>query len=364
MVGIFKDRSERLVQILKEQGLEAVLLFPGVNLYYFTGFNIGLSERPSAALIPFEEEPTLIVPRLEEELRGQKPWIKLVKIWEEHEDPFKIIAETISQMRLADATIGLCEEVPWGWINKLEPMLPNVKFVDISDVIYSLRMVKSEWELSNMRKACMIADKAVEAGFQTLEAGLTEMELHATITSEMKSLGGVPQFDIVLFGARAALPHGRPSNAKLKRGDVVLVDTGCTFNGYYSDITRTVVFGKPSERQKRIWNLVLKANRTAFSSIKPGTTCEDADKYARDVISSGDFGRYFIHRLGHGIGLQGHEHPYLVKGNKLPLKSSMTFTIEPGIYIVGELGIRIEDTVVCTEDGCETLTNLGRKITP
>jgi len=362
--GVFRDRCLRAIELMKGRGVDGLLLFPGVNLYYLTGFMIGLSERPSVALIPFDGEAVLIVPELERELRGQRPWIKCVEVWREWEDPFKLIADNIRRRGLASGRIGVCERAPWGWVKRLESLLPDVEFVDVTDIVNSLRMVKSGDELEKIRAACRIIGRAVEAGFESLEDGLTELELNFIIMDEVKRLGGLPAFCIVLFGERAALPHGSPSKRELRRGDAVLVDAGAIVDGYYSDITRTVIFGEPSGRQRRIWETVLKANRAAFNYVRPGVTCESVDGVARRIIEEAGFGEYFIHRLGHGIGLEVHEHPYIVKGNKLNLKAGMTFTIEPGIYIVGEIGVRIEDTVLCTRDGCVSLTEMERSITP
>ncbi|RLE54833.1 MAG: aminopeptidase P family protein [Candidatus Methanomethylicota archaeon] len=364
MSFIFKERCEKAVNILKSRGFKGLLLFPGVNLYYLTGFMIGLSERPTAAIIPFQDEPVLIVPELEKELRGCKTWIKEVEVWREWEDPFKLIAENLSRRGLEREKIGICEKAPWGWVRRIEKLLPNIKFEDSTDTIYSLRMIKENFEVEKIKNACRIVDEALKVGFQSLSEGMSELELSFIIEEEIRRLGGRPAFHIILFGERAALPHGSPGKRKLKRGDVVLVDAGAIIDGYYSDITRTIVYGKPSEKQRRIWNLVYKANRAAFEAIKPGLLCEEADRIARNIIVEGGYGEYFIHRLGHGIGLEGHENPYLVKGNKLKLKAGMTFTIEPGIYISGKLGVRIEDTVLCTPNGCESLTKMERKINP
>lgn len=362
MSEAFKKRADKAKEILQKKGVTGLVLFPGVEIFYLTGFKIGLSERPSAALIPFNDEPVFVVPELEAELRGQKPWIHQVVTWREEEDAIKLLAETLRSKGLSKAKIGVCETSPWGWVKRLEKNLPTAQFVDASEAVNSLRMVKSTEELDYIKKACEITDKALRKAFQNLREGITEIELNSIISDEMENLGGKIQFGIVLFGGRAALPHGTLSDRKLKRGDVILVDTGSSFKDYYSDITRTVVFGKPTERQRRIWDNVLKANKAAFDAIEPGTTCEEADKVARKVISDAGFGEYFIHRLGHGIGLQGHEHPYLVGGNKLRLEAGMTFSIEPGIYIVGEIGVRTEDTALCTRDGCESLTHLERSI--
>ncbi|MEM0085265.1 MAG: Xaa-Pro peptidase family protein [Candidatus Methanomethylicia archaeon] len=364
MVDVFVDRSVRLIEKLEGEGIDGVLIFSGVNLLYFTGVNIGLSERPTAAYLPVDGEPFILVPKLEEELRGQRTWINRIEVWDEDEDAIEILSKLIMDCRPKHGVIGLCEDAPWGWVNRLQSKLSDICFIDISNMIFSLRMIKSEWELDNIRRACAISDKAVETIFQSLSEGITELELSYICISKMRELGGVPQFATILFGAKSALPHGYSDNSKLKKGDIVLADVGCSVNGYFSDITRTVVYGVPSEKQHRIWDLVYRANRNAIENIKPGITCEKVDLYARSLIDSEGFGKYFIHRLGHGIGLQVHEHPYIVKGNKLELKPGMVFTVEPGIYLKGEFGVRIEDTVVCTEVGCESLTKFKRSIFP
>jgi len=355
-------RTEELLKNLKEDGFDALLLFPGVNIAYYTGFNIGLSERPAVALIPVEGEPTFIVNKLEGELRGQSPWFKAKAIWDEHEDPIKLIAETIKKKGLGSAKIGVPEEAPWGWVNRLQAALPYTKLVDASEQIGYTRMVKTPQELEWTRMACHIADRALETGFGKLHTGMTEAELSEILTSEMRRLGGGQSFPGVLFGERAALPHGHPGDRRLKPGDAILVDMGCTVHGYWSDITRTVFYGEPSPRQREIYDIVLKANRAAFEAVKPGATCESIDEAGRKVIEDAGYGEYFIHRLGHGIGLQIHEYPYIVRNNKQKLEPGMVFSDEPGIYIVGEIGVRVEDTVTCTQTGCESLTKFKRDL--
>ncbi|MFQ6074992.1 MAG: M24 family metallopeptidase [Candidatus Bathyarchaeia archaeon] len=363
MIDVHRQRFEKAEGLMREREVDGLFLFPGPNIGYLTGFRIDPSERLSAAIIPFEGEPALVVPGLERGLRGQKPWIKDVLTWDEQGDPIDLVVKTLRERGLDEAKIGLEEHVWWGVINKIQRRLPKVGFVDVSEEIYSLRMVKSEEELAWMRKACEVSDRALRIGFESLHKGMTELQLASTISAEMTRLGGSPHLGIVLFGARTALPHGQPGEQRLKRGDGVLVDTGTTWNGYWSDITRTLFFGEPSERHRRIWSTVLEANRAAFAAAAPGVRCEDVDRAARRVINEAGFGEYFIHRLGHGIGLQGHEHPYMVEGNGLELRPRVTFTIEPGIYIVGDVGIRIEDTAVCTELGCESLTEMEREMT-
>lgn len=356
------QRAKELIENLKKNDFDALLLFPGPNIGYYTGFNISLSERPAVAVIPMEGEPIFVVNQLEAELRGQNPWFTQKAIWREHDDPIQFLAETISKRGLGSTKIGIPEEAPWGWVNKLQAALPDAQLVDASEQIGYPRMVKTPQELEWIRMACHIADRALETGFSKLHTGMSEAELSEILASEMRRLGGGQSFPGVLFGERAALPHGNPGDRRLKPGDAILVDMGCTVHGYWSDITRTVFYGEPSSRQREIYDIVLKANRAVFDAVKPGATCESIDTAARNVIEDVGYGDYFIHRLGHGIGLQIHEHPYIVRNNKQRLEPGMVFSDEPGVYIVGEIGVRVEDTVTCTQTGCERLTKFKRNL--
>ncbi len=358
-----KQRYQELVKRLDNEGYDALLLFPGPNIGYYTGFNIGLSERLAVALLPNTGKPTFIVNELEKELRGLDPWFKEKVIWREEEDPVKLLAEIMKQKGLNNAKIAIPGEAPWGWVNELEGQLPNAKFVNASDQVGYIRMIKTTQELEWIRMACDIVDKAMANSFNNLYTGMTEAELSSILTTEMRRIGGGLSFPGVLFGERAALPHGSPGKRRLKPGDGILVDMGCTVHDYWSDITRTVFYGEPNEKQRFIYDIVLKANRAAFEEIKPGVTCENVDKAARKVIDDAGYGEYFIHRLGHGIGLEIHEAPYIVRNNKLKLESGMVFSDEPGVYINGEIGIRVEDTVTCTPNGCKSLTRFKRSLT-
>ncbi len=362
MTDFHKEKTDEAIETLKAGGADTLLLFPGADIGYYTGFSIGPSERLAAALIPFAGDPVLVVNQLEVELRGQKPWITDVDTWLEHEDPVEILAENFERLDLDNAVVAINEDAPWGWVNRLRDRLPGLLFVDATSYLSQIRMVKSQQELDWMRMACAITDKALEAGFERMHSGITEMELAGIITAEIRSNGGGAGYAGVLFGERAALPHGRPGERGLEPGDCVLVDMGTKVHGYSSDLTRTVFYGEPSARHAEIFDLVYEANRVAYEAVRPGVSCGELDSIARKVIEEGGYGEYFIHRLGHGVGLQGHERPYVVQGNELELEAGMTFTIEPGIYIVGEVGVRVEDTVVCTAGGCERLTRLTREL--
>ena len=363
MTDFHKEKAEKVMEGMKSGGADALLLFPGTDIGYYTGFSIGLSERLAAALIPFDGEPVIIVNELEQELRGQKPWIKDVDVWLEHEDPVELLAEQMRRLGLAGSVIGLATDAPWGWVNALNTRLPSAHFVDASSFLSHERMVKNEQELDWMRMACAITDRALETYFGRLHTGITERELASIISSELKAGGGETGFITVLFGEKTALPHGRTDENGLEPEQNILVDMGTRIHGYCSDLTRTVFYGEPTDRQRKIYETVKEASQTAYEAVRPGVTCDALDRAGRKVIEDAGFGKYFIHRLGHGIGLDVHEPPYIVTGNGLELEPGMTLTIEPGIYIVGEIGVRVEDTVVCAPEGCERLTRLKREIT-
>lgn len=353
----------QVLGLLKEDGVDVLLLFPGANIAYYTGFPIGMSERLAAAVIPVEGEPYFVVNKLEGELRGLEPWFKNVKIWDEHEAPVQLLANSLTEAGYGDGRIGVSVEAPWGWVNSLMERLPGAEFVDISDHVGYVRMVKTPEEIAFMEKACRISDESMVDAFAQLYTGMTEKELQALMTGGMLKRGASRAFAGVLFGERAALPHGGASERKLKPGEFVLVDMGGLYKGYWSDCTRTVFYGdEPSERQREIYEVVLRANRASFEASRPGVTCESVDLAARDVIDGAGYGEYFIHRLGHGVGMEIHEHPYMVRNNMHLLEPNMAYSDEPGIYIVGEIGVRIEDLLVCTEDGARSLTKFPRTL--
>lgn len=362
MRDFHRSRAEAAVSLTRDD-VDVLLLFPGADMGYLTGFFIGPSERLAAALIPVDGDPLLFVNEMEGGLRGQHPWIEDVGIWREHEDPVELLAETIRRQGSSLVKIGLADDAPWGWVNRLGQLLPGARFINISQQLSSLMMIKTPQEVEWMRRACAITDRALRAGFDQCENQMTERELAAAIVAEMNDQGGGETFCTTLFGERAALPHGTNTDRKLKPGEAVLVDAGTRVQGYWSDITRTVFYGEPTRRQRELYGLVQEANQAAFNAVKEGACCEDVDDAGRGIIVGAGLGEYFIHRLGHGVGLQVHEHPYIVRGNRLRLRPGMTFTIEPGVYIAGELGIRVEDTVVCVGDGCERLTMFDRSLT-
>jgi Xaa-Pro dipeptidase len=362
MIEFHKHRAHKALEYISLENVGILLIFPGANMGYFTGFHIELSERLAVAVIPVYGEPYFVINELEAELRGMKPWFDEIVLWKEHEDPIHVLANSLKKRGFGSKKIGIHSEAPWGWVNTLKKNLPEATMLDVSKYLDYLRMIKTDKELKSIQRACKITGEVLVDSFSHLNTGITELELQRHIVTGMQNRGGERTFASVLFGERAALPHGASSERKLKTGDFILADIGCTINGYWSDCTRTVIYGEPSKHQKKIYDIVLEANNAAFDAVAPGKTCESIDIAAREIIEKAGYGKYFIHRLGHGIGLEIHEHPYLVRNNTQKLKQGMVFSDEPGIYIVNDIGVRIEDCVVCTNDGGKYLTNFPRTL--
>ena len=344
---------------MAENGLDAVVVGPGSSLRYFTGAEWSLSERFLGIVLGRSGDPVWVTPAFEEERAREQ--IRLgtdVRAWQEDESPHALVAAALRDRAAASGRIGIEETLPFAFSDGIAGAAPAARLAAATSVTAGCRMVKDAHEVALIRRACLLTLTAYRAVFASLREGLTASQVSAWVAAAHHRLG-VRGGALVLFGADAAYPHGTKTPHPLRGGDVVLIDGGCRVHGYESDLTRTGVFGAaPTERQRRVFDLVRRAQQAAFAAARPGVECQAVDAAARRVIEDGGFGpgyRYLTHRLGHGIGLDGHEWPYLVRGNATQLKAGMTFTDEPGIYIPGELGIRHEDTVAVTAEGCENL---------
>jgi Xaa-Pro dipeptidase len=333
---------------------DALLFGPGSSLYYFTGIHWGLSERLLALVLPRSGHPVLISPAFEEgRMRELMRFPIDVRVWQEDENPTKLIATSLADQNLRTGRVGIEEMLPFTFFDHFRSAAPAFECVSADPVTIACRARKSTHELELMRLACEATCDVYRQVFLSLKEGMSEEEIGKLVSAgfaKMNLRGGA----LVLLGASAALPHGTKQPQKLKEGDVVLIDGGCSVDGYQSDVTRTGVFGKPSEKIQRAFETVRKAQNTALDAARAGKLSGSVDDAARAVITSAGFGpgyKFFTHRLGHGIGLDGHEHPYLVRGSKTVLEAGMTFSNEPGIYIPGEFGLRCEDDMVITADG-------------
>jgi Xaa-Pro aminopeptidase len=368
MTGGFREialdeRRARLVRaqrLMAETGFDAVVLAGGTSLAYFTGAEWGLSERFFGLVLTREGDPAWITPAFEK--RRALEQIKIgtdVRAWEEHESPFDLVASILKDRGAVTGQIGIEETMPFAFANAIGGAAPAARLAVATPVSAGCRMIKDAHEIALLRRACEITMVAHRAVFASLRVGMTQAEATALSRDAHERLG-IKGGALVLFGADASFPHGTKAPRPLAPGDAVLIDGGGSLHGYESDITRTMVFGAPpTPRQRTIWNVVRRAQAAAFEAARPGVECQAVDRAARAVVEEAGFGREyerFTHRVGHGIGMDGHEWTYLVKGNTTRLRPGMCFSDEPGIYIPGEIGVRHEDVIVITEEGAANMT--------
>ena len=355
-----RRRIARAQALMKSHGLHALVLGSGTSLTYFTGAQWGDSERFFGAILTRDGDPAWITPAFELSRASEQIEIGSdVRRWEEHESPFALIAAILKDRGVATGEVGIEETMPFTFAHELGAAAPALRLRSGTPVTAGCRMIKDAHELALMRRACEITVRAHRALFASLRDGMTQAEASA-LSAEAHRRLGIRGGSLVLFGADAAFPHGTRQPRPLQRGDVVLVDGGGRLHGYASDITRTGVFGAPpTARQRTVWDVVRRAQQAAFEAARPGVEAQAVDAAARRVIEEAGFGggyTTFTHRLGHGIGMDGHEWTYLVKGNRERLQPGMCFSDEPGIYVPGELGVRHEDIIFITETGAANMT--------
>ncbi len=352
----FRTRVSRAQQLMNDFPLkfDALFVAPGTSLYYFSGIRWWPSERLLALLLPRTGDPIFVCPAFEEgRLREQLRFPADVRVWQEDESPTKLAAQALADRGIRTGRVGIDETTFFTFFDHFRAAAPALECLSADPITIGCRAVKSPHELELMRLACEATCDVFRAVFSSLRTGMTQSEVGALVESGFSKMN-LRGDALVLFGPSAALPHGTIKPQSLKEGDVVLIDGGCKLEGYSSDITRTGIFGKPSEKIMRAYDLVRGAQNAALDAARSGKLSGTVDDAARAVIASGGYGpgyKFFTHRLGHGIGLDGHEHPYLVRGSKTVLAPGMTFSNEPGIYIPGEFGIRCEDDMVITTDG-------------
>ena len=358
-----EQRLERARQLMRQNKIDALFLAGGTSLNYFTGMHWGNSERLFATVVPASGKSFCICPSFEEgRAREQLNMGPLesadVLTWHEDESPYRLLAVGLHNANIATATLGMEERTPFVFADSLAQASPGVKLVSATPVTAGCRMIKSEHELDLMKIADAATLAVYEAVFRALNPGMTTQQASNLINAAYGQVGfrGEASFEV---GAYSALPHGSVAAQAIREGTPVIMDDGCTVDGYQSDITRTFVLGKATDRMKRVFDIVHSAQRAALDTARPGVACQDVDAAARKVIADAGFGpdyKFFSHRVGHGIGMDGHEWPYLARGNTLPLAPGMTFSDEPGIYIPGEFGVRLEDDLYITPDGARLFT--------
>jgi len=354
-------RVEQMAQLAESRGLDALALMPGPNLFYATGLSFFVSERPVVALCPVDAPLAVVLPEFEASKATSAGYE--VFTYTDEEGFALAFHEACASLELADARLGV-EALRMRLLEAriLQRYAPGVELAPADDLFAELRMVKSTAELDAMQCAVAIAEHAFELWLPQLRVGMTEREAAARLIAALLSNGAdALAFDpIVCAGPNGAMPHAHPGSRPFQPDDWVVVDWGAVADGYDSDLTRMVVFGEPAGQMAEVHEIVLRANTAGRAAVAPGVEAQAVDAAARAVITAAGYGTQFTHRTGHGLGLEAHESPYIVAGNAQSLAPGMTFTVEPGIYLEGVGGVRIEDDVVVTPAGMQTLTTLPR----
>lgn len=361
---LMRKQITDLCSWLQSEDIDAAFLTSPDTIFYCTGFKSEPHERLLALIVFQDSDLLLICPQMEvTDAKSACGYAEVIG-YTDIENPWTKIKQAISSRNLTLNKLAIEKEhLNVERYEYIQHDLSAHSFVSAEEQIRKLRMIKTESEIVKIREACRLADLAIEIGVHELTEGKTEMEILATIEYEMKMMGYEMSFPtMVLAGANAASPHGTPGMTKIQRGDLVLFDLGVVYDGYCSDITRTVAFGDVNDQQAEIYETVLKAQETAVSISKPGISCAELDVIAREIITEKGFSLYFPHRLGHGLGISVHEYPSITETNPLLLQKGMVYTIEPGIYVPNVAGVRIEDDVYITDSGCEILTKYPKSI--
>jgi Xaa-Pro dipeptidase len=359
-----QSRQERARKLMSENALDAIVLMEGTSLRYFTGIGWWGGERLFALVLPAKGAAFYVCPAFEEgrarELLGNAPDGEKpdVRTWQEDESPYQRVAQGLKERGVATGKLGIEETVQFVFADGIAKAGPQATLMSGTPVTGGCRMIKSEHEIALMRLACQVTLTAYQAVYQALHEGMTQHDVGDLISAAYGQLG-FPGEASVQVGEYSALPHGSRTPQVIREGSIVMIDDGCDVEGYQSDITRTFVLGKASDKMKANFDIVHRAQAAALAAARPGVECGAVDAAARKVITDAGYGpdyKYFSHRLGHGMGMDGHEWPYLVRGNTTKLQPNMTFSDEPGIYIRGEFGIRLEDDMHITENGAELFT--------
>jgi len=368
----FAARHTRLRETLTQHELDALLLNPGPSLTYLPGLGFHLMERPTVVLFTPGKLPTIVLPELETGKVDNLPFeMQAIPYGEDPVTWPEAFAQVVRAAGLAGhSTRGIRIGVEPTRLRVLElrymeQALAEASFVSAEDSLSALRICKDANEVAAMRKAVQIAQEALQATLPVVKAGVTERQIASELVLQLLRAGSDSEFPlapIVSGGPNAANPHASPGDRPLQQGDLLVIDWGAIYAGYVSDLTRTFAIGKVDPEYQRIAQIVLEANAAGRSTCRPGIPAEAVDQAARKVIEQAGYGKYFIHRTGHGIGMEGHEPPYIRSGNQQILKPGMAFTVEPGIYLAGRNGVRIEDNVVITESGAQTLSDLPREL--
>ncbi len=353
-MALGSGRIEQLAGRMKAQGISAFLASSPITMGYLHGFFEEGGERLLLLAVHADGRVRMTCPGLTE-TQARRCGLQEVRSWRDGEDPFALVRELASDWGLEPGRLAVDDDLAAARLLELQRLLPRASFEAGQALLASLMRVKGDAELELLREAGRIADGAFQDVLGRIHAGQREDEVTGMILETMRRLGGVPAFCIAATGANSAEPHHHSDGTRLREGDALILDFGCSVSGYLSDITRTVAVGRASAELRQVYGIVLEAHRAGRAAIGEGVPCQAIDRAARRVITEAGYGPQFMHRTGHGIGMRGHEEPYLIEGNAQPLEPGHCFSVEPGIYLPGRFGVRIENCVVCTADGHASL---------
>ena len=361
------ERRAKAQRLMTTSGVHALLIEPGPGLNYFAGLSWGRSERLFGLLLPRRGDAIVICPAFERQrAESQIDGRFRIRIWQEDESPYALIGATLRDWGWAAGTLAVESSARFFVADELAKVKPAMSVISGDPITQACRGIKTSHEIELMRHANRVTIEAFRATLQTLREGMTQTDLRGVLAQAFQRLG-YQGGALILFGESSAYPHGLERPRALEPGQLVLIDGGTSVHGYASDITRTVAFGTPSAEVEKVFGIVREAQRRALKAARPGRTAGEIDEVARDYITAQGYGpgyEFFTHRLGHGIGLEGHEWPYLVKGSNVVLRPGMSFSDEPGIYQYGKFGVRLEDIMVITETGAELLTSQAKSLAP
>jgi Xaa-Pro aminopeptidase len=361
--SVHRQRLDAAAAEATSRGMDALLVTPSSDFLYLLGYNAPPLERLTCLIVRPEVGPTLVLPHLEEPLARHEmselaDEVELVT-WEETDDPFAVVGRLLGRAR----RVALQDQMWARFVLRLRAALDGSELVEAGPAINALRRTKSSEEIDRLRAAAAAADQAMEAVTAEKLSGRTEAEVSAHIRQLLRDAGhDTADWAIVASGPNAASPHHTPGDRIIQAGDAIVLDIGGTANGYASDTTRTAFVGLPPEEFQDLYAVLQQAQTAACEAVRPGVPARDVDRVAREIIADAGYGALFIHRTGHGIGLETHEEPYLVESNPDPLREGDAFSVEPGIYVEGRWGARIEDIVVCTATGGERLNQTSRDL--
>ena len=361
----YKERVKKLQELASARGIDYVFIAPGANLVYFTGLNMHMSERPTMIVVPAEGEIFAYCPAFESAKIKKVTGINKFITYVDEDGPYKTVTNWVVRDSISKNAVVAFEYRTARLLeyDVIKQALPNCQLTDARALMAELRMCKDEKEQQYLQKAADVSDAMLKRMRELLKIRVKESQLKkAALDVIAESAPAALSFLSVASGPKASDPHATAEDRVINEGDMVIIDLGAVYNGYSSDITRTFPVGNVSDELKKIYEIVKKANKAGRDAAKPGMTCQEIDRITRKVIEDSGYGLYFTHRTGHGLGLEVHEEPYIVEGNEVVLREGMIFTIEPGIYIPGVGGVRIEDDVVITKEGCYSLTNYQREL--